>query len=96
MSETKVRLSASVDAELIAAGHRAVRAGLAPNLSAWVNAALTRQIEHDERLEALGEFVTAYEAEFGVIDDAELADAARRDKANAVVVRGKPKRRVRA
>ena len=96
MSETKVRLSASVDAELIAAGHRAVRAGLAPNLSAWVNAALTRQIEHDERLAALGEFVTAYEAEFGVIDDAELADAARRDKANADVVRGKPKRRVRA
>lgn len=92
MSESKVRLSASVDAELVEAGNRAVKAGRAPSLSAWVNTALARQIEHEERLAALGAFIREYESEFGVITDDELVESRRRDKARAVVVRGKKKR----
>ena len=86
----KRRLSASVDAELVAAGHAAVAAGTAENLSAWVNEALHRQSEHDRRLTALGEFLAEYEAEHGQITDTEIAEAARWARERAIVVRGKP------
>jgi hypothetical protein len=90
---TKRRLSASVDAALVAAGEAAVARGDAPNLSAWVSAALERQIEHDTRLRALDDFLRAYEAEHGKITDEEI-EAARRDaKARAIVVRGDPKKK---
>ena len=84
----KHRLSASVDAELIAAGHAAVAAGTTENLSAWVNEALRRQAEHDRRLGALGAALAAFEAEHGAISDAEIADASRWARERAVVVRG--------
>nr|MBA3746096.1 hypothetical protein [Solirubrobacterales bacterium] len=61
----KHRLSASVDADLVAAGQAAVAAGSADNLSAWVNDALRRQSEHDARMTALGDLITEYEAEHG-------------------------------
>jgi len=86
----KRRLSASVDSELVDAGHAAVAAGTAENLSAWVNDALRRQSEHDSRLTALGEFLAEYEAEHGQITDAEIAEATRWARGRAVVVRGKP------
>ncbi len=56
MSE-KRRVSASVDAEMIEAGHQAVAAGFAETMSAWVNAALHRQSEHDARLRAADRFL---------------------------------------
>ncbi len=86
----KRRLSASVDAELVTAGHAAVAAGTADNLSAWVNEALRRQAEHDGRLAALGAFLVEYEAEYGPISDAEIVDATRWARERAVVARGKP------
>ena len=43
---TKQRLSASVDAEVLAAAEAAVAEGLATNVSNWVNEALHRQAEH--------------------------------------------------
>ena len=90
----KHRLSASVDANLIAAAERAVAEGRAENVSAWVNEAMRLQVEHDLRMRALGDFVTAYESKHGVITEAEIAAAARRARARAVVVRGpRPKRR---
>lgn len=85
----KRRLSASVEAEFVAAGHAAVAAGTAENLSAWVNEALRRQAEHDSRLAALGEFLAEHEAEHGQITDTEIADATRWARERAVVVRGK-------
>ncbi len=84
----KRRLSASVDAELVTAGHAAVAAGTAQNLSAWVNEALRRQSEHDSRLAALEELLTDYEAEHGQITDSEIAEATRWARERAVA--GKP------
>jgi hypothetical protein len=93
MSELRQRLSATVEAEVLEAGHAAVAAGRADSLSAWVNAALRRQAEHDRRMAALDEFLEGYEAEHGVITEAEMADAARRGRSRAVVVRTPPKKK---
>lgn len=81
------RLSATVSAELLAAGRDAVAERRAPNLSAWVNDALARQAEHDRRMKALDEFVRAYEAERGVITDEEVREARRHFRGRAVAVR---------
>lgn len=89
---TKHRLSASVDADLVAAGNAAVAAGSADSLSAWVNGALRRQTERDQRLLALGDFIAAYEAENGAITEAEIEDVSRAARARATVVRGAPTR----
>jgi Arc/MetJ-type ribon-helix-helix transcriptional regulator len=86
----KGRLSASVDAELIAAAQQAVAHGRAESVSAWVNDALRLKTDHDRRLAALDEFLAAYEAEHGEITEQEMRDAARRARAGAVVVRGDP------
>ncbi len=79
----KRRLSASIDANLMAAAEDAVRRGDAGSVSAWVNRALQLQISHDQRLAALDEFVAAYEKEFGEITDLEIVDATKRTRANA-------------
>lgn len=84
----KERLSASVDADLIAVAQAAVAGGRAESISAWVNDALRLKADHDHRLAALDEFLTAYEAEHGEITSQEMADAARRARSRAVVVRG--------
>ena len=91
---TKHRLSASVDSELLAAAEHAVAEGLAENISAWVNAAMRRQVEHERRMGALRDFVAAYESKHGTITDDEIAAATRRARSRAIVVRGStPKRR---
>lgn len=86
----KERLSASVDADLVAAAQEAVAQGRAESVSAWVNEALRLKAEHDQRLRALEEFVTAFEAEHGEITEAEMREAARRARGRAVVVRDGP------
>jgi Arc/MetJ-type ribon-helix-helix transcriptional regulator len=87
---TKKRLSATVDADLVEAGHVAVEAGFAESVSAWVNDALRLKTEHDRRLRALDEFIAGYEAEHGEITDEEMAGAVRRARERAVIVRGDP------
>jgi len=89
MSE-KHRLSASVDADLIAVGQAAVAAGLAASLSGWVNDALRLKADHDRRLRALDEFLATYEAAYGEITEDEMREATRRARARAVVVRNEP------
>jgi Arc/MetJ-type ribon-helix-helix transcriptional regulator len=84
----KERLSASVDAELVAVVQKAVAEGRAESVSAWVNEALRLKVAHDQRLRALDEFVAAFEAEHGQITEAEMREAARRARGRAVVVRG--------
>lgn len=83
----KQRLSASVDGDLLASGRAAVSAGRAGSISEWVNEALRRQATHDARLEAVGDFITAFEAEHGQLTDKEIEDAYRRAKARAIIVR---------
>jgi len=90
---TKRRLSASVDAELVAVAQQAVTGGHAESISAWVNDALRLKADHDRRLQALDEFLAAYEAEHGEITDDEMRDAARRARKQAIVVRGNPEQR---
>lgn len=85
---TKARLSATVDAELVEAARRAVEEGRFDNLSGWVNDALRHQADRDERLRALSEFVTAYEADHGEITEDEMVAARRRLRARATIVRG--------
>ena len=87
---TKRRLSASIDASIIEAAESAVASGRAVSVSAWVNEACERQIDHERRLAAMDEFLTHFEAEFGEITDADIADASRRTSATAIVVRAQP------
>lgn len=84
---TKHRLSASVDGALLDAARQAVARGRASSLSAWVNEALQLKQEHDRRLEALGDFVAAFEAEHGEITSDEMHRATRSARARSVTVR---------
>jgi Arc/MetJ-type ribon-helix-helix transcriptional regulator len=86
----KERLSASVDAELVATAREAVAGGQAESVSAWVNDALRLKADHDRRLRALDDFLAAYEAEHGEITGEEMRDAVRAARGRAVVVRGTP------
>ncbi len=84
----KARLSATVDADLIAASQAAVTAGEAESVSAWVNDALRLKVEHDRRLRGIDDFIAAYEAEYGEITEEEMDTAYRAARARAIVVRG--------
>jgi Arc/MetJ-type ribon-helix-helix transcriptional regulator len=98
----KQRLSASVDADLIAAVEEAVATGRASTVSAWVNDALRLKQAHDRRLDALAAFVAAYEGRHGRIGAEEMDAAARRARGRATPVRSgrggpaRPARRRRA
>jgi hypothetical protein len=83
----KLRLSASVDAELLRAAEAAAKQGRAPTVSAWVNEALRLKLAHDQRLQALAVFVEAYEAQHGEISPDEIQAARRAARARALPVR---------
>lgn len=85
----KVRLSASLDAELVEAAQAAAARGQAPTVSAWVNDALRLKLEHDRRVQGLAAFIDAFEAAHGEITPAEIRHAARRASSRAVPVRGR-------
>lgn len=85
----KGRLSATIDADLLAVGAAAVAAGRADSLSAWVNEALRRQADHDARLEALDEVIAEYEAEHGEITPEDIERANEYVRRNAIHVRGR-------
>jgi hypothetical protein len=89
MGKRKERLTITVDADLVVAGNRAVRAGEADSLSGWVNDALAQREARDRRLRAMAEAVAAYEAEFGEMTEEELAAQRRADEKAAIVVRGR-------
>src|SRR5437867_3190418 len=91
----KQRLSASVDAELLAAAEEAASRGEVRNVSTWVNDALRLKLEHDRRLRGLAAFIAAYEAEHGEITEQDMEEAARRASARAITIRGaaRPRRR---
>ncbi len=82
------RLSATVEADVLAAGRAAVAEGRVATLSAWVNDALRRQVEHDRRMTALDDFLDRYEADHGEITEEEIHEATRRTRERALVVRG--------
>lgn len=88
MSDPKTRLTVTVDPEFVRAGTEAVASGTAASLSAWVNVALSERAAKERRLRALGEAISAHEAEFGAITAEELPRQERADRAAARVVRG--------
>lgn len=77
--KTKDRLSASIDAELLAQVEAA--AGRGATVSAWVNEAIRLKLEHDRRLAALAAFVRSFEDEHGPIGETEMTLARRRLRA---------------
>ena len=85
----KERVTVTVDAELVEAGNRAVRAGQADSLSSWVNDALAEREARDRRLRGMAAAIAAYEREHGVITDDELLAQERADQKAAFVVRGR-------
>jgi hypothetical protein len=84
----KERLSATVDPELVTAARDAVAAGRAPSVSAWVNEALRRQVDHERRMIALDRFLDEFEAAHGQITEDDVREAVRSARTEAVVVRG--------
>lgn len=93
MTPRKRRLTVTVDPELVEAGNRAVAAGSAESLSAWVSAALADRAQREQQLAQLRRAVEDYEAEFGEITPEELAVRRRSDREDAVVIRGGGRRR---
>lgn len=89
----KQRISATVDADLVAAAERAAALGRAKNVSAWINEAMRLKAEDDRRREALDKFIADYEAEHGVITDEEIAAVTREMSARAIHVRGRKRTR---
>src|SRR3954471_12782342 len=85
----KQRMTVTVDAELIEAGNRAVKAGRAESLSSWVNDALAEREARERRLRGMAEAIAAYEREHGVITDHEMLAQERADKGSALVGRGR-------
>jgi Arc/MetJ-type ribon-helix-helix transcriptional regulator len=84
---TKERLSVTVDADLIRAGHRIVEAGRAESLSAWVNTALRAELQRDEKLRAMDTAIAEYEAANGIITEADIVAAERSMQARTIHVR---------
>ena len=89
MSSRKLRLTVTVDPELVEAGNRAVAEGAADSLSGWVSAALAEKVHRDQRLAHLQAAIADYEAEFGEITAEEIAAQRRADREDALVVRGR-------
>lgn len=81
--KNKDRLSASIDADLLAAVEVAAAQGRGTTVSAWVGDAIRLKLEHDQRLNALAALVAGYEAEHGEISDAEMMLATRRARQRA-------------
>ena len=85
---TKRRITVTIDEDLLEAAGAAVNAGSASSVSAWINEALADKCEQQRRLEALGEAVVDYEAEFGRITPEQIAERRRLDREEAERVRG--------
>lgn len=85
---SKARITATVDSEILDAARRAVASGQAESVSAWMNDALHDKAEHDDRLAAIDAMLRTYEAEHGEITDAEIQDAKQRALERAASTRG--------
>jgi hypothetical protein len=88
MKATKRRLSASVDAELLAAAETAARRGEVANMSAWVQDAMRLKIEHDRGLAELAGVIADFETEHGAITKEEIEKSVRAARSRSVSVRG--------
>lgn len=88
----KKRLSVSVDEDLIKSGEKAVSSGRAASLSAWVNEALQREVDHERGMEAFDEAMASWEAKFGKITEEDMKAADHWARERAIRVRPKVRR----
>ena len=88
---SKERLTITVAPELVEAGQRAVQAGDADSISAWISNAISEKVTRDNQHRALAAAIADFEAEHGEITDDEIAAQRRTDRSRATVVRGKVK-----
>lgn len=92
--QRKRRITVTVDDAVYRAALLAVKSGRAESVSGWVNHALARQRENDERLANLRELVEEYQAEHGAFTAEELEEQERLDREAAAAVRARrPHRR---
>lgn len=78
----------TIDSALLEAAEKAVQAGRASSLSAWVNLALDERAKEEKRLVGMDMAIAAYEKEHGKFTDEELDAQRRTDRRNAVRPRG--------
>lgn len=91
----KGRITITLDRALIDGANAEVAAGRADSLSAWMAAAVREYLEHERRLKAMDDAIAWYEAKYGAFTPEELAEQERKDRRNAIVIRGSGKRRAR-
>lgn len=89
----KGRITITLDREIIEAANAEVAAGRADSLSAWIGRALAEQLDLEIRLAAMDEVLAEYQAKHGAFTPEETAERERRDRRNAIVIRGSGKRR---
>lgn len=83
MTQSKHRLSVTVDPELFQAGQREVRTDQADSIGAWVSTAVEDKIHRDRKLGLLRAALAGHAREFGKITEAEIAAQQRADRAQA-------------
>ena len=89
---SKRRITITVDEALLNDAAAAVAEGRSESVSAWVNEALINRVARDKRLQALGELISDYEAEFGEITAEEVAEQAQLDRDVAAATRAMVRR----
>jgi len=95
MSARKERVTVMVDRDLLEAANQAVASGRASSLSAWVHAAMAERAAKERYLHGLAAAIASYEAEFGMITEAEMIAQQRKDRRTAIAVREPRKRPAR-
>ena len=83
----KQRVTVTVDKADLEEANAAVSEGRARSVSEWVSDAMAQRRIRDRRLAVLGELISEYEAEHGVISDEEIAQQAQQDRDQAATQR---------
>lgn len=83
---TKRRITVTVEEDVYETAVKAVEAGRAPSVSAWVNDTLADRKEKERRLNAAAEALAYFKAETGIeFTQEELEEQERRDREAAAV-----------
>ena len=90
----KVRITVSVEADLLNHAQAAVQAGVCRSLSEWIGQAMAEQLAKDARQAALDELLAEFEAEYGPITDEEIAEQRQRDRDASAALRQEGERRL--
>lgn len=83
----KLRVTVTVDEDLLEEANAAVGDGRARSVSEWVAGAMAQRQVRERRLAVLGELIRDYEVAHGVITEEEMAEQAQRDRDAAAVSR---------